>query len=149
MFLLNFNGNAQSSTSPGQGSGMFVLGFIFHPFILTPLETKCIEVLSAEMSDDGGTMGIFPQAGLAAWRQKNWELNPWGFWRFCFRDENQTFVQRNWPHPFVCALKSSEINFNTIFASWLCSERHRWFIFQTNNLQLGSASVNCSHRAPG
>lgn len=55
---------------------MFVLGFIFHPFILTPLETKCIEVLSAEMSDDGGTMGIFPQAGLAAWRQKKWELNP-------------------------------------------------------------------------
>lgn len=59
----------QKVDGDGTNSGMFVLGIIFHPFTLMPLETKCIQLPSSEMSGGGGTMGSFPQAGLAAWRQ--------------------------------------------------------------------------------
>lgn len=66
--LLNFNGNAQFQL-PRTGLRDVCSCFIFHPFILVPPETKCIQLLSSEVSADGGTMIIFLQAGLAADRK--------------------------------------------------------------------------------
>lgn len=101
---------------------------------------------SSEMRGDAGTM-IFSSGWTGCVEaDKKMGIKPLGFlgvflWRW-----KPDISAEELATSLCVGTEEVEINVNFIFAN---SERLWWFIFLTNNLQLGSAGINCSSGAPG